>query len=418
MASTNFAALTTEEKTVWDMRIVTNARNQSIWMRFSGSGENDICKEVFDFRDTGPDTGIRGVITNVTDLGGAGVAGDRTLENREERMMQSDLVLQVDRLRHGVRNRGVVADQRSIVRFREQGVDKLSYWLADMYDQLAFLTLSGISYALNTDGSMREGDDVGVTELTFASDVTAPTANRHYRWVPSNDANGRQVSGQLMSADVGEMRNIDTFSYQAVIHLLELAQTEYIPSISMTDGMPTGWVCFVSPGGLADLRRDPDYKESRDQAMERSASMNPIFRGAEVLMVEGVSIYAHRRVFTTRGGRNLTGVEDAGALTGTKWGTNGAMADADRNAAATPAGGLVGFRALFCGASVLAKGRVSGGPGGDTMIREEDFDYGDKYGLRIGAFFGFRKMRFVNRPYRTTTEDYVIACDFIHGSQI
>ena len=421
MALTNFGAMTTNEKRVWDMRLVQTARNSAIWMRFSGTDENDICREVIEFTPTGVGTGVQGVITQVTDLEGSGVAGDNTLEQREERMRQADNILKIDILRNGVRTEGQFANQRSVVNFRQQAVDKLGYWLGDMYDQLAFLTLSGISYSFNTDGSVRNDQHNGVTQLKFADDVSAPTSNRHFRWDAWNNADGKQTGkSSLQSADTGEMRDIDTLSYLSIVRLLGFVQTEYIPSIRMSPmGMPVGWVMFVSPQGAADLKRDPDYLASRQSAEERSLMQNTIFRGVDdLMMVEGVSVVTHRRVFTTRGARALTGAQDSGSLTGTRWGTNGAMADADSRAGATPAGGLYGFRALLCGASVLAKGTVQGWPEGQSMIVERDhWDYGHSPGLAIRAFLGLKKLVFPNRPYRTSDEDFVVCCDFIHGSQ-
>ena len=39
-----------------------------------------------------------------------------------------------------------MADQKTVVNFREQSRDALAYAMADRMDQLAFLTLSGVAY--------------------------------------------------------------------------------------------------------------------------------------------------------------------------------------------------------------------------------------------------------------------------------
>jgi len=47
-------------------------------------------------------------------------------------------------------------------------------------DQLAFLTLSGISYAYANNGAARTSG--AFASLAFAADVEAPTSKRHRRW--------------------------------------------------------------------------------------------------------------------------------------------------------------------------------------------------------------------------------------------
>lgn len=73
-----------------------------------------------------------------------------------------------------------MADQKSVVSFREESRDKLAYWLADRIDQLAFLTLAGIDYSKRNAGGVRVGSDLPYLE--FAQDVTAPSAKRYARW--------------------------------------------------------------------------------------------------------------------------------------------------------------------------------------------------------------------------------------------
>ena len=66
---------------------------------------------------------------------GDGVAGDRTLEGNEEAMKSYDQVIRLDMLRHANRHEGKMADQKSVVEFRENSRDVLAYWLADRVDQ-------------------------------------------------------------------------------------------------------------------------------------------------------------------------------------------------------------------------------------------------------------------------------------------
>ena len=75
--------------------------------------------------------GARAVITLLADLEGDGIAGDRTLEGNEEAMKSMDQVIRIDQLRNATRHEGKMADQKSVVNFRENARDKLAYWVAD-----------------------------------------------------------------------------------------------------------------------------------------------------------------------------------------------------------------------------------------------------------------------------------------------
>ena len=178
MALTNFGLLTNEQKTVWAMDLWKNARNEAFITKFMGTGPNAMIQHITELKKS--ETGARAVITLLADLTGDGVAGDRTLEGNEEGMQTFDQVIRVDQLRHANRHEGRMADQRSIVEFRENSRDVLAYGLVDRLDQMAFLTLGGLSYTLKPSGGVRVGSDLAF--LDFAADLVAPSAKRRLRW--------------------------------------------------------------------------------------------------------------------------------------------------------------------------------------------------------------------------------------------
>jgi hypothetical protein len=147
---TNFAALTNEQKTVWSRDFWAAARNASFINKFAGTGPNSMVQRIPEL--TKDEKGARAVITLVADLVGEGVAGDNTLEGNEEAMKSFDQVIRIDQLRHANQHLGRMADQKSVVNFREQSRDKLAYWIGDRMDQIAFLTLTGVSYAFKNTG--------------------------------------------------------------------------------------------------------------------------------------------------------------------------------------------------------------------------------------------------------------------------
>ena len=129
MALTNFALLTDEQKTVWSMDLWKHARNYAFVNKFLGKDSNSLIQHVTELKKS--EKGARAVITLLADLEGDGVAGDRTLEGNEEAMKSYDQVIRIDQLRHANRHEGRMADQKSVVEFRNNSRDVLAYWLAD-----------------------------------------------------------------------------------------------------------------------------------------------------------------------------------------------------------------------------------------------------------------------------------------------
>lgn len=365
MAQTNFAALTDEQKTVWSRQFWSAARNASFVNKFVGSDENSMIQRITELKKD--EKGSRAVITLIADLVGDGTAGDATLEGREEALKSYDEVIQIDQLRHANEHLGRMAEQKSVVTFREQSKNKLAYWIGDRLDQLAFLTASGVSYAYRNNGAARVGSDL--PNLEFAADVSAPTANRHRRW---------DATTGLEAGDTAQVAAADTLSYNAIIDLKAYAKDNYVKGVKGA-GNEEYFHLFVTPRAMSQLKKDPDYVNNLRNAGVRGPS-NELFAGASSsVMVEGVMIHEFRHVFNTSG-------------TATKWG----------------AGSLVdGCRALFCGAQALGFADI-----GDAYWVEEGKDYENRQGISIGKIFGFLKPKFYS-IYSETTEDFgLIACDF------
>ena len=177
MANTNFASLTSEQLTAWSRDFWRVARNMSFINQFAGSGSNAMVQRISEL--TKSEKGARAVLTLLADMTGDGITGDNTLEGNEESLRAFDITVQLDQLRFANRLAGRLADQKSVVNFREHSRDALAYAIADRIDQLAFLTLSGVSYTQKNNGALRpvytSGQNLG--DLAFASDVSAPTSN-------------------------------------------------------------------------------------------------------------------------------------------------------------------------------------------------------------------------------------------------
>ena len=366
MALTNFGRLTSEEKTVWSMDFWKAARNYSFLDKFVGSGSDALIQRITELKKT--EKGARAVITLVGDLVGDGIAGDRTLEGNEESMKSYDQVIRIDQLRHANRNEGKLAEQKSVVTFREQSRDKLAYWMSDRMDQMAFLTASGISYAFHTNGKARVGSDLPFLE--YADDVTAPSTNRHRRW---------DAATGLEAGDTSAVVVADTPSWAMLVELKAYAKDSFIRPIRGEGGIEFFHV-FMTPQGMAKLKQDSDYLANIRTAGARGPG-NDLFKGTDTVFVDGLAISEYRHVYNTKGATSGSG----------KW---GAGSDVE------------GQRVLFCGAQAMGLADI-----GEAEWNEKGFDYDNQQGVSIGKIFGYLKPVFYSN-YNESDEDFgLIVCD-------
>lgn len=369
MALTNFALLTDEQKTVWSMDLWKQARNYSFVNKFLGKDSNSLIQHVTELKKS--EKGARAVITLLADLEGDGIAGDRTLEGNEEAMKSYDQVIRIDQMRHANRHEGRMADQKSVVEFRGNSRDVLAYWLADRIDQLAFQTLSGVSYAMRTNGVARVGSDLPFLE--FAADVSAPTAKRKLRWDGTNKV---LVENGATSA----ITTADTPMWELFVQLKAYAKDQYLRGIKGPGGEEQFHV-FLTPQAMAKLKLDPTYMSNLRSAQSRSGS-NPLFTGTAV-EVDGLVIHEFRHVYNTAGATSGVG----------KWGS-GANVD--------------GCQILFCGAQALAMADI-----GNPEWVEKGFDYENQQGISVSKILGFLKPKFNSIYAGNTTQDFGVISVYV-----
>lgn len=359
MALTNFALLTSEQKTIWSMDLWKQARNYSFVNKFLGKDTNSLITHVDELKKS--EKGARAVMTLLADLQGDGVAGDRTLEGNEEALQTSEQVIRIDQMRHANRHEGRMADQKSVVEFRSNSRDVLAYWLADRIDQLAFLTLSGVSYAYKNNGATRTGSDFPFLE--FAADVAAPSSQRVARW--------DKTSGLLIGGVTGDLATEDTPTWKLFVDLKAYAKDQYIRGVKDGNGEETFHV-FMTPQAMARLKLDDTFMQNVRHAQQRGDS-NPLFTGSTI-KIDGMYFHEFRHVFNT-----------SGATAGSKWG----------------AGAVDGCQILFCGAQALGMADI-----GNPEWVEKGFDYENQQGISVAKILGFLKPKFNSIYSGNTTQDF------------
>lgn len=371
MSLTNFGLLTTNQLTVWSRDFWKEARNMSFVMSFVGDGPMSMIQRVKELKRG--NNGSRAVLTLINNAQGDGVVGDNTLEGNEAEIKSSDCIINLDQWRYAHRLEGRMADQNSVVEFRSNAKDQAAYKAADILDQLAFLTMSGVSYTKNTNGSSRVGSQLPL--LTYAADVTAPSANRYVRWNAATNA--------LAAGDTTAVAATDLPSWKMLVRLKAYAINNFVPWIRLENGVAM-YNVFMSPDGIAALKMDSDFLEAWKHAQIRG-DKNPLFKGTEHggkegIYIDGLNILEYRHVYNTRG-----------ATDGSKWGSGGHVD---------------GQRVLLCGAQALGYADLDRQA---PIWVEKDFDYDNSPGISIGRQYGLKKPTF-NSSYTNTVEDHGIVC--------
>lgn len=360
MALTNFAALTADQKMVWSRDLWKAARDMMFINKFVGTDQNSIIQRITELTKT--EKGEKVIMFLLADLVGDGIVGDNEREGNEEAMQSYDDTITIDLISHGVRQKGKLANQKTVINFRENARDRLAYWLANRMDQLAFLTLSGISYAYNNDGSNRT--EAAFSTLAFASDVSAPSTNRGFRVTSSSG-----VYAGLAATATASVTATDVLTYQAIVDIVTKAKTNYIKPL--VAGGKEYYVAFVRPEGLAQLKKDQDFQRAVVTGLPRGED-NPFFSGGTVT-VDGLVIHEHRLVYNTKG-----------IASGSKWG-----------------GGTVdGSRMLVCGSQALGMADL-----GAPEWSEKWFNYDSSPGINVDKMFGFLKPKFYS-IYNKSVEDF------------
>lgn len=352
---TNFAALTAAQKKVWSREVWEAARDQMFINKFLGTGEQAMIQRVTELTKT--EKGDQCIIQLVADLVEDGVIGDNEREGNEEAMQNYAQTISIDLISHGVRNKGKLSDQKTVVDFRKYARNRLAYWLANRMDQLAFLTLSGISYAYKNNGASRIASPF--PGLSFAADVSAPTSKRGLMWDGT----------ALAASNTASIASTFVPSYKMIVDAVAYAKEHYVRPL--TAGGKQYYVMLVAPGTLGALKKDADYQRAVVNLALKDGQNSPWFTGGTVT-IDGVVIHEHNLVYTTKGAS-------------TKWGSGNA---------------INGTRTLLCGAQALAMADL-----GTPEWDEKQFQYGSQQGVNVDKMFGFLKPKFYS-IYDGSTEDF------------
>lgn len=366
MAATDFAAQTPEKKLVWSRLTWKAMRDRTILGPIMGEGPNNPIHRITELTQT--EKGDECIFHLVNDLVEDGGTGDDEREGREEAMTSSRQIITIDLMNHGIKEKGKLANQRSVISARELARDKLSHWLADRTDQLLILTASGIGYEYTTDGRLRPSSS-RLKNLAFAADVRPPTEKRLLTW------NGTTLLGNGDSGfGTGSITTSYAPTYKMIVDVGAYMRTHHIAPL--VSGGKEYYLCLMHPLAYAALKLDPKFQSAVIHGGVRGDN-NPWFTGADVT-VDGMVIRQHNKVFNTMG-----------ADSGSKWGSGGTVN---------------GSRSLFMGSQAVAYADLNMG---DWV--EKKFQYDSQWGINVDKMQGFLLPQFYS-IYDRSVEDHGRVC--------
>ncbi len=350
MATTEFGVDHPLAVKLWSKKLLHEALKATWVGKFIGSTKDSVLYKATDLEKEAGDKityGLRMLLT------GDGVQGDGTLEGNEEALDFFDDAITINQLRHAVRSKGKMSEQRVPYSMREEARQGLTDWFADRFDTSFMNQLAGNS-------------NITDTKLTGNQSVTAPDSDHHI----------------LATASTGEasLSASSVFSLTLIDRAVTKAKTMSPLIRPVMVGGEKKFVMFIHPFQHYQLRTNTSTAQYMD--IQKAAvtggqiSKNPIYTGA-IAEYNGVVMHESTRVpwgTTTDTGVNLhtnIGVSNVG-------------------------------RAIFCGAQ---SGCIAFGKAGNSNLsanwKEEMFDYGNQLGVAGGSVFVIKKSIFDSKDFGT-----------------
>lgn len=337
MATTDYGVNHPAARKHWSADVYKEALKRTYALKFMGKGSDSLVQ----IRDgVNKDKGDTEHFFLRTQLTGAGVSGDNTLEGNEESLtIYRDSVV-IDQLRHAVRSGGRMSEQRVPFEVRAEARDGLADWFADRIDRAFFNQLCS-----NT----AEAD----TRYTGSQATTAPT-----QYIGINHSTTASLSGSATG-----------FNLTAIDRCVEIAQTSTYPIRPLMINGQEFYVLFLHPSAFTSLKTAVSASAVTWYDIQRAAleggtgTKSPIFTGAAGLY-NGCIIHVAPRVPLDTGTASVA--------------SN-----------------------VFCGAQAAAAAFGKGYGPSAMDWNEELFDFGNQLGVACGTLWGLKKTQFNSADFST-----------------
>ncbi len=340
MAQTEYAVNHPSAVKLWSSKLFREAIKRTWIGKFIGTGNSAVIQKHMEFSKGAGDRLTTHLRVQLT---GDGVEGDATLEGNEESLVTYTDNFLINQLRHAVRSKGKMSEQRVPWSMREDAMDALADWWATRIDVAGFNQLCG---------------NAGVTDTKYTghNSTTAPSANNIYY------ANGVANETQVASASASNIFKLKFLDYAR-----EKAETNSPLIRPVKINGEDKFVAFLHDYQVTDLRTDAatagNWFDIEKAALQGGkVSNNPIYTGA-LGEYNGVILHKATNIVTPS-----TGVR----------------------------------RAVLCGAQAASIGFGQNYAGADGQKWfEEMFDYGNQLGVSAGLIWGLKKNIYNSQDFGT-----------------
>lgn len=345
MATTDYGVNHPLAKKHWQSELMKETLKSTYAMQFMGTDKNSLVQIK---TETGKDAGDRIRFGIRSQLQGAGIAGDGTLEGNEEALETFTQDVTIDQLRHAVRSKGKMSEQRVPFSVRAEAKDGLADWWADRYDTWFFNQLCGMS-------------GIADTRYTGMQAATAP------------DADHVVYAGGVLAESSLSNTSTHKFTLDLIDKAVEKAKLAKNALRPIMVGSEKFWVMFLHTYQVTSLRTNTQtgqWLDIQKAAMSGGdVKKNPIFSGA-LGVYNGVILHESTRIPAVTG-------NDGNAVTPTV------------------------RRAVLAGAQAACFAFGQGSSKNSMDWNEELFDYKNQLGVEAGCIAGLVKTRFNGSDYGT-----------------
>lgn len=351
MAMTDFPVGHPLAQKIWRSRLFQQAIAATYFAKrgFMGEGTDAIIQKFDDTRKNPGDQVVYGLRAFLT---GDGQLGDDILEGNEEALTFSDDSLRINQLRHAVRTRGRMAEQRVPFKLRQEAMNALRDWWAERLDTIIFNQLAG---------------NTAVYDERFTGN-NAPIAPDSAHLVLADPAAANEAALSNAAASFFTLGMLDRAIARAKM------QDPLMRPVSM-GGNENMFAAILSPLQVAQLRTSAgsQWVDIQGKAMQGGKiSDNPLLTGA-LGVYNGVALHESRRI------------------------PNGVAVDG------TPLPNVRRAVLLGAQAGVVAFGKETDGDAEGFSWDEERFDYGNQLGVGVRGIFGVKKTRFNGKDFGVMT---------------
>jgi len=326
----------------WSRKLLREALKQTWFSKFMGTDSNSLIYIKNDLTK-GPGDRVRCGLRML--LTGAGVQGDTTLEGEEEALVTHSDDLFIDQLRHAVRSKGKMSEQRVPFSVREEARAGLQDWWSDRLDTAFLNQLTG---------------NTGQTDTRYTGNqaTLAPTT------LVLGNSEGTEESLSASTTNSLTLRDFDK--------AVALAKTRTPMIRPIKKGGDDYYVAFLHPFAVYQLRGQTSTGQWADieKAKVQGGKDSGIFNGA-------IGVYNNVIFHEAVRMPNIVG---------------------------TPASGTTADfrRSVLCGAQSLLLG-FGQENGSNVSWVEELFDYKNQLGVSGGLIHGIKKAQFNSVDYGVIT---------------